>query len=182
MAGDAGKLSFWDDHGSDRVQIDEDKFRPTSFEAGFVLDGQAFLVDAVGTEDGVTITRVGWDPAEDSVLPSFDLAAAAAVLEEAAVIEYRSWTEKPEIRLGAGQPFVPIQNVRRYLAGPTGPATKPGPKRRVAPNDVVKAWKAAKRKKISPTQHVAVVCKVSTATAQRYIADARKAGLLEEGR
>jgi hypothetical protein len=109
----------------------------------------------------------------------FDPNAATGVLERTAVVRYQfDDAGRPErIAVGDG-PLLAVQDVRRWLAGPEGPPA-PGPKAKATLEQVAKLWRAATKKKRPAARAVAEGLDVSISTAHRYIAAARKAGLID---
>jgi hypothetical protein len=192
--------------GCEWVEVSENTFRPAQLEAEFRLPDLHVTVLAEGTESGVRITHLnqvarypggdGLDRVHESAwsdgvymaeelrnedLARFDMAAAMAALREAAVRSYiYDVVGRPTlVRYGSGSPYLSVVDVRSSLSGPEA-APKPGPKPKATPEEVAVVWRKATRKGLPAARAVADAFSVSVASAHRYVASARKAGLIEE--
>lgn len=118
-------------------------------------------------------------------LARFDPDAAAATLAEATTLRYLSGGSGARdrwISFGGG-PFHHVSDVRSYAMVDMGRgADKPGPKRKVPLEQVATEWRKATKSRLPAARTVAERLGVSIATAHRYIALARKAGLIKEDR
>lgn len=207
MGQDGTQLFSWRPEGHRWVELVAGVYRPARISAEFTgADGLWITIEARGDEDGVKIVRMshrrfattddvevalakkdyqGYLDAltvplgpEDAM--AFDPAAAAEVLAVATLVHYHFDGEgRPEAIAIGGGPFLPVTDLRRWLAGPKGPPP-PGPKAKANLDQVAKLWRAAVRKKVPAARAVADGLDVSISTAHRYINAARKAGLIDQ--
>lgn len=190
---DAMELLRWAAHAeSGWSELGGDRWRPDLFTAVFQLGGEEdrlmVEVDAHANSSGVHALAVRFVPAGETPLATaeydrFDHAAAMTVLAEEVVVAYaRDVTGRcRDIRFGAAGPFVPISDVRRLLSPPEEPVARPGPKPRAELDEVATVASEALRRGESAARALADHFGMSLSGAHRYVARARKAGLLNEG-
>lgn len=190
MTRDALRLDRWGPRaGSGWVECVQG-MRPTLIEARFFIgdpmaeDELVVDVSALGSGVDLQITDVrtrfvSGEPLRPEDARRVDFDALAAALAPAVVVEYLTdpVTDRTHsVRFGGG-PWMAVSDVRRMLK-PGAPMA--GPPKKVPLDQVAKVWRGATMSRQPAARTVAEVFGVSVASAHRYIAAARQAGLIEE--
>lgn len=210
MRRDETQLFRWRPEGQRWIDLGEGSYRPAQIRAEFLVGDVHVEVEAQGDDEGVRIVHMSHrrfagteeraaalakiDPKDHRArlgtwtaalrpedIAAFDATAAAAELDRATIVRYLFDDAGRPLAIagGADAPYIAIQDMRRWLAGPEGPPP-PGPKAKATLDQAAKLWRSAARKKIPAARAVAEGLDVSISTAHRYIAAARKAGLIDQ--